>query len=170
MGECITSAGTALHAGHVNVAGIERPTPSRTVSAIRDAEGVATALAKEVPGVTQAVSRGVSWVRLIGEGGSLEVQIWGVDASQEHRLFEVLAPAGAPGTTRGATNTADAAVVAIAEAFRDIYLSGVLRFSVQPMLLVQATLGIATVSSVACIWLALRAARLRPIAAFRVEN
>ena len=56
------------------------------------------------------------------------------------------------------------------EAFRDIYLTGVLRLSVTPALVIRATLGITVVSGLACIWPALRAARLAPVAAFRTED
>jgi putative ABC transport system permease protein len=82
---------TTLTTGHLNVGGFFKPTTGQAAPMITNYEPVLAAVKRAMPELESVVMRGRGWGKLVGNAGSLQVGIAGVDIASEPALRQRLA-------------------------------------------------------------------------------
>ncbi|MCC7382198.1 MAG: FtsX-like permease family protein [Deltaproteobacteria bacterium] len=77
---------TTLAAGHVNVAGFYKTTPSDAAPVLLDTARVRALVQKSAPGIATTIDRARGWAKLVSAESSLLTTLIGVDPAQEQRL------------------------------------------------------------------------------------
>ena len=86
----LITAATTLSAGHINVAGFHKTTPSDSSPIVTDKEPLQRLLEEKTPHLDYLIDRSRGWGKIISETGSIQSGLHGIDAAQEGQLFETL--------------------------------------------------------------------------------
>jgi putative ABC transport system permease protein len=86
----LVKAATTLSAGHVNVAGFHKNTPSDAFPIVTNKEPLRKILRERTPHLDYLIDRTRGWGKVVSETGSIQTGLTGVDADKEATLFETL--------------------------------------------------------------------------------
>lgn len=81
---------TTLMTGHINVAGFYKVTSGQSAPVVTDYKKVLEVVKAEVPELDYVIDRGRGWGKIIGDGGSIQVGIAGIDVATELGFKEVV--------------------------------------------------------------------------------
>jgi putative ABC transport system permease protein len=147
ISETMIRAATTLSSGHVNVGGFYKVTANQSGPVVTEYEKVIEVVKANVPELQHLVHRGRGWAKLVGDAGSMQVGVTGIDIHNEPDFQKVIQVASgkledlaqpntilifesqverlkvkvgdaltiSAQTNRGAANTVDVRVVAIAK-------------------------------------------------------
>ena len=85
----VTSA-TALSAGHINVAGFHKTTPTDTAPIVNEAAKLKAVVKEVTPEAVSIIDRHRGWARIISDQTSINSGLSGIDLDQEQRLIDSL--------------------------------------------------------------------------------
>jgi putative ABC transport system permease protein len=86
----LITAATTLSAGHINVAGFHKTTPSDSSPIVTDKEPLRKLLREKTPHLKYLIDRSRGWGKIISETGSIQTGLHGIEAAQEEQLFDTL--------------------------------------------------------------------------------
>lgn len=86
----LVRAATTLSAGHVNVAGFHKTTPTSYSPIINDVDEVRAIVEKATPGLDYLIDRHRGWARVMSATGGVQSVLSGIELSQEAVLLESL--------------------------------------------------------------------------------
>ena len=81
--ETMINSATTLMTGHVNVAGFYKPTSGQSAPVVTEYHKVLEDVKRVVPEIDYVAERGRGWGKLIGDGGSIQVGMAGIDITRE---------------------------------------------------------------------------------------
>jgi putative ABC transport system permease protein len=88
--ESMLRTATTMATGHLNVAGFFKPTAGQAAPVVTDAAKVLEAVKKALPEMSYAVQRGRGWAKIIGDAGSMQAGINGIDIKDEPAFKQVV--------------------------------------------------------------------------------
>lgn len=88
--ETLVVSATTLVSGHVNVAGFYKPNSSQAAPFVTQYKKVIQLVKKEVPETDYIVQRGRGFAKMVGENGSMQVGIAGIDITSEQGFRKVV--------------------------------------------------------------------------------
>jgi putative ABC transport system permease protein len=89
--DSMVQAATTLSAGHVNVAGFFKASPtSASAPIVTQMKAVREFVSKETPGVNFIIDRHRGWAKSVSDTGSMWVGLYGVDITAEKQLLKNL--------------------------------------------------------------------------------
>lgn len=86
----LVEAATTLSAGHVNVSGFYKSTPSASSPIITDYAQVRKIVEANTPGLDYVIDRHRGWAKVVSPTASLQSGLSGIDVAQEDVLFEAI--------------------------------------------------------------------------------
>lgn len=90
LSDTMIRSATTLSSGHVNVAGFFKAKASDATPIVSHKSDIRAIVEKNLEGVDYVIDRARGWARVISDTSSLNAGLTGIDAEEEHRLFETL--------------------------------------------------------------------------------
>lgn len=88
--ETMIRSATTLTTGHVNVAGFFKPTAGQSAPVVTDYQKVMDLVREKVDGIDYMTTRGRGWGKVVGDEGSVQAGITGIDVANEPGFKTVL--------------------------------------------------------------------------------
>lgn len=87
ISDTLVTSATSLSAGHVNVSGFYKSTPSDASPIITDVARLRRIVEQNTPGLAYVVQRHRGWAKLVSESGAAQTGLTGLDLAEEERFF-----------------------------------------------------------------------------------
>ena len=101
----LVTAATTLSAGHINVAGFHKTTPSDASPIVTNKEPLSKILKERTPHLDYMIDRSRGWGKLVSETGSVQTGITGIEIAKEGALLKTLQLAAEKEYVEGGSGT-----------------------------------------------------------------